>query len=95
MAFSPQGTGVVTGAKDSEKKNAAMVWDVSTGAAIQSLDAHTDWMRGVAASADGATVVTVGDERRGIVWGAQASASLCVTEWMWLDWHCIDSRGRR
>ena len=54
MAFSPDGTRIVTGSGDQTAK----VWDARTGMALLELKGHTGRVNSVAFSPDGTRIVT-------------------------------------
>jgi WD40 repeat protein len=66
VAFSPDGTRVVTGSYDKTAK----VWDARTGAEVLTLKGHTEMVVSAAFTPDGARVVTAGWECVGRTWAA-------------------------
>jgi WD40 repeat protein/serine/threonine protein kinase len=72
VAFSPDGTRVVTGSID----HTAKVWDARTGTPQLELKGHTDWVRSVAFSPDGTRIVTGTDDQTTKVWDAETGKTL-------------------
>ena len=64
MAFSPDGTTVITGSYDRK----ARLWDAATGRQLGQPLMHPDGVRAVAFSPDGTTVITGGDEKTARLW---------------------------
>ncbi|MCH7919763.1 MAG: hypothetical protein IIC50_17475 [Planctomycetes bacterium] len=54
VAFSPDGTRVLTGSRDETAK----LWDAETGQEIRTFLGHTGWVFSVAFSPDGTRVLT-------------------------------------
>jgi WD40 repeat protein/serine/threonine protein kinase len=71
VAFSPDGTRVVTGGQD----HTARVWDARTGRPLLELKGHTDTVRSMAFSPDGTWLVTASDDRTARVWDARTATS--------------------
>jgi WD40 repeat protein len=63
IAFSPDGLRLVAGGSD----GLLYIWDLTTGAAIDPLPGHTDWVTAVAYSADGLRLASGGSDRSVIV----------------------------
>jgi WD40 repeat protein len=72
------------------------VWNASTGAALQQLKGHTDWVRSVAFSYDGTQIVSGSDDNSVRVWDAAftdaelqqlngkiVSGSDVLSSWVW------------
>jgi eukaryotic-like serine/threonine-protein kinase len=99
MAFSPDGSKVVTGSND----RLARIWDAATGRVLRVLTGHTDVVEQVAFTPDGSRVVTCGRERVIRVWnsaigeptpGCLWSARGDRTPWVG-KWAAISSDGSR
>ena len=71
-AFSHDGIHIVSGSSD----NSVQVWDASTGAALQQLYGHTDYVNSVAFSHDGIHIVSGSDDKSVQVWDASMGAPL-------------------
>lgn len=67
--FDPTGRFVFAGAEDSK----VVRWELATGTKVE-LIGHESWVRGLAFSADGATLITGGHDGRLIWWTAAADA---------------------
>jgi WD40 repeat protein len=67
VAFSPDGTRIVTGSIDQTAK----VWDARTGTPQLELKGHTHWLMSVAFSPDGTRIVTGGFDQTAKVWDAR------------------------
>jgi len=72
VAFSPDGTRVVTASNDST----ARVWDASTGKPVAPPLEHQDAMRTAAFSPDGTRVVTASDDKTAKVWNASTGTPM-------------------
>ncbi|KAG6885358.1 hypothetical protein C0992_005190 [Termitomyces sp. T32_za158] len=66
VAFSPDGTQIVSGSDDSS----VQVWDTMTGKQVQELQGHTHPVTSVAFSPDGAQIVSGSDDNSVRVWDA-------------------------
>ena len=71
MAFSPDGTRIVTGSDD----RTAKVWDARTGTPLLELKGHTSLVTSVAFSPDGSRIVTGSEDRTARVWDARTGRS--------------------
>ena len=71
-AFSPDGTKIVTGAKN----KTACVWDATTGQKLLTLQ-HADWVRTATFSPDGKKIATSGDDKISRIWDADSGKELC------------------
>jgi WD40 repeat protein len=76
VAFSPDGKQVVSGSGDETVR----LWDAATGAALQTLEGHTDYVRSVAFSPDGKQVVSGSDDETVRLWDAATGAALQTLE---------------
>jgi hypothetical protein len=72
VAFSPDGTRIVTGSADQTVK----VWDARTGTPQLELKGHTSWVYSVAFSPDGTRIVTGSEDRTARVWDARTGTPL-------------------
>jgi serine/threonine protein kinase len=72
VAFSPDGTRIVTGSEDQTAK----VWDARTGTPQRELKGHTNGVTSVAFSPDGTRIVTSSDEGAAKVWDARTGQEL-------------------
>ena len=75
VAFSPDGTQVVTDSDD----RTARIWDLATGTNFTTLRGHTGYVLGVAFSPDGTQVVTVSADRTARIWDLTAETATCRT----------------
>jgi WD40 repeat protein len=64
VAFSPDGTGIVSGSIDKTLR----VWDSATGECTATLEGHTDWVMSVAFSPDGTGIVSGSGDKTVRVW---------------------------
>jgi WD40 repeat protein len=76
VAFSPDGKQVVSGSGD----RTVRFWDATTGATLQSLEGHSDWVNSVAFSPDGKQVVSGSRDRTVRLWDATTGAALQTLE---------------
>ena len=78
VAFSPDGTRIVTGNGDywTAGPSDANVWDARTGRRLLELKGHEGWVTSVAFSPDGTRIVTGGDDEIAKVWDARAGTLL-------------------
>jgi WD40 repeat protein len=70
VAFSPDGTRVVTGSGD----NAARLWDEATGKVLATLAGHVDSVWAVAFSPEGTRVLTGSEDSTARLWYVSKSA---------------------
>jgi WD40 repeat protein len=66
VAYSPDGTRILTGSAD----NSARIWDATTGEVLHHLTGHTNWVLSVAYSPDGTRILTGSDDGSARVWDA-------------------------
>ena len=64
VAFSPDGTRVVSGSADKTIK----IWSATTGEVVQTLDGHSDTVKSVAFSPDGTRVVSGSYDKTVKIW---------------------------
>jgi WD40 repeat protein len=74
VAFSPDGTRIVSGSSDKSVR----VWDASTGAELKVLNGHTSAVYSVAFSPDGTRIVSGSSDNSVRVWDASTGAELKV-----------------
>jgi hypothetical protein len=74
VAFSPDGTGVLTGSWD----NTARLWDAATGKAVATLAGHGDRVLAVAFSPDGTRVLTGSQDNTARLWSVFKSAQALI-----------------
>src|SRR5262249_51786708 len=72
VAFSPDGTRIVTGSQDMTAK----VWDARTGTPLLTLKGHTRTVTSVAFSPDGTRIVTGSQDMTAKVWDARTGTPL-------------------
>jgi WD40 repeat protein len=75
VAFSPDGTRIVTGG-GGEQDHKALVWDATTGAVLLELKGHTSGILCVAFSPDSKRIVTGSVDRTVRVWDAKTGTAL-------------------
>ncbi len=73
VAFSPDGTRIVTGSYD----GTARVWDAQCGMPLLELKGHTSPVHSVAFSPDGTRIVTGSYDKSATVWGTRDAACHC------------------
>jgi WD40 repeat protein len=74
VAWSPDGRELVTGSQDTT----AIVWDVTTGRALQTLSGQTASVSSVAWSPDGKRIATGSGDNTARIWDAQTGKDLLV-----------------
>src|SRR5690606_33174830 len=72
VAFSPDGTKVLTGSID----NTAKLWDASTGTEIRTFAGHGSSVLSVAFSPDGTRLITGSDDLTAVLWDAVTGAEI-------------------
>lgn len=72
VAFSPDGTRIVTASEDST----ARVWDAKSGASLAELKGHSGRVKSAAFSPDGSWIVTASADTTARVWDASTGTSL-------------------
>jgi WD40 repeat protein len=72
VAFSLSGKQTVSGSYDMKIR----LWDTATGAALQTLQGHSGWVRSVAFSPNGKQVVSGSDDMTVRLWDAATGAAL-------------------
>jgi sugar lactone lactonase YvrE len=72
VAFSPDGTRIVTGSSDATAK----VWDAQSGTELLTLKGHSSTVNSVAFSPDGTRIVTGSSDYTAKVWDAQSGKEL-------------------
>jgi WD40 repeat protein len=76
VAFSPDGTRILTGSSD----KTARLWDVATGKTVATLDGHTSGVSLVAFSPDGARILTGSWDKTARLWDAATGKMLAPLE---------------
>ena len=76
VAFSPDGTQLVTGGRD----HAVRLWDVETGENTAILAGHSDWISTVVYSPDGTVIASGGHDHNIWLWNVQTGTSLRLIE---------------
>jgi WD40 repeat protein len=74
VAFSPDGTRVLTGSQD----NTARLWDAATGKAVATLAGHTAPVEAVAFSPDGTRAVTASWDNTARLWDAATGKTVAT-----------------
>ncbi len=74
VAFSPDGTKVLTGSSD----GTARLWEMTSGKVLATLNGHSDWVTSVACSPNGEKIVTGSYDRTAQIWET-ASGKLLVS----------------
>jgi WD40 repeat protein len=72
LAFSPDGTRLVSGSDDYTVK----IWRLSSGTCLQTLDGHSSWVQSVAFSGDGRWIASGSDDQTIKLWDAQSGVCL-------------------
>ena len=76
VAFSPDGSRIVTGSGD----RTAKVWDARTGTALLELKGHMGAVGSASFSPDGSRIVTGSDDGTAKVWDARTGSALLELE---------------
>jgi WD40 repeat protein len=74
VAFSPDGTKVLTGSYD----KTARLWEADSGKLLMTLEGHTDWVSSVAFSPDGTKVLTGSYDKTARLWEADSGKLLMM-----------------
>src|SRR5262249_37833272 len=91
VAFSPDGTKVVTGSKD----DTARMWDAATGQILLSFVGHANWVLSVAFSPDGRKVLTSSLDQTTRLWNSSSITELCgLISFDDGTWAVVDPEGR-
>ena len=72
VAFSPDGTKIVTSSRD----KTARIWDAQTGRELIQLSGHTEWVTSAAFSPDGRRLVTGSFDTTAMIWDAGSGRKL-------------------
>ncbi|MBQ2387231.1 MAG: hypothetical protein II300_08135, partial [Bacteroidales bacterium] len=65
VAYSPDGTKIISGSDDGTIK----IWDANTGKYLKTLEGHSDWVNSVAYSPDGTKIISGSDDGTIKIWG--------------------------
>lgn len=88
-AFSPDGTRIITAARNfpGQPTGYVSIWDAKTGEQLAVLKGHSQGVRSAAWSSDGTRIVTAADDNTARVWDAVKGEQLLVLSGHWASVH--------